>query len=129
MITAGWWKQASRLSVWVNSAWSIFEPEEGVYQFELFDRAIDLAYRHGLKVVLGTPTATPPALLTERYPEVLNVTYEGVTLQHGMRRHYNYSSPKYRELCARIVAQLAAHYGNHPSNRLADRQRAELRDQ
>lgn len=65
-------------------AWSIFEPEEGVYQFELFDRAIDLAYRHGLKVVLGTPTATPPAWLTERYPEVLNVTYEGVTLQHGM---------------------------------------------
>lgn len=95
-------------------AWSIFEPEEGVYQFELFDRAIDLAYRHGLKVVLGTPTATPPAWLTERYPEVLNVTYEGVTLQHGMRRHYNYSSPKYRELCARIAAQLAAHYGNHP---------------
>ncbi|WP_039791355.1 beta-galactosidase, partial [Paenibacillus riograndensis] len=83
-------------------AWSIFEPEEGVFQFELFDKAIDLAHSHGLKVILGTPTATPPAWLTERYPEVLNVTNEGVTLQHGMRRHYNYSSPKYRELCAAI---------------------------
>ncbi|WP_310833112.1 beta-galactosidase [Paenibacillus pedocola] len=95
-------------------AWSIFEPEEGSYQFGLFDRAIDLAHRHGLKVVLGTPTATPPAWLTEKYPEVLNVTYEGVTLQHGMRRHYNYSSPKYRELCAAIVSQMASHYGSHP---------------
>jgi beta-galactosidase len=95
-------------------AWSIFEPEEGEFQFGLFDRAIDLARSYGLKVILGTPTATPPAWLTEQYPEVLNVTYEGVTMQHGMRRHYNYSSPKYRELCARIVTKLAEHYGNHP---------------
>lgn len=95
-------------------AWSIFEPEEGQFQYDLFDRAIDLAHSHGLKVILGTPTATPPAWLTEEYPEVLNVTYEGVTLHHGMRRHYNYSSPKYRELCARIVTKLAEHYGSHP---------------
>ncbi|WP_178021961.1 beta-galactosidase [uncultured Paenibacillus sp.] len=94
-------------------AWSIFEPEEGDYQFGLFDRAIDLAHSHGLKVVLGTPTATPPAWLTERYPEVLNVSYDGATLQHGMRRHYNYSSPKYRELCARIVTRLTEHYANY----------------
>lgn len=96
-------------------AWSIFEPEEGIFQFDLFDRAIDLAHSYGLKVILGTPTATPPAWLTERYPEVLNVTYEGITLYHGMRRHYNYSSPKYRELCARIVEQMAMHYANHPA--------------
>ncbi|MEK4296206.1 MULTISPECIES: beta-galactosidase [Paenibacillus] len=95
-------------------AWSIFEPVQGEFQFGLFDRAIDLAHKHGLQVVLGTPTATPPAWLTHKYPEVLNVTYEGVTLQHGMRRHYNYSSPKYRELCARITEQMAEHYGNHP---------------
>ncbi|NOU82007.1 beta-galactosidase [Paenibacillus sp. LMG 31459] len=95
-------------------AWSVFEPEEGQFQFGLFDRAIDLAHSYGLKVIMGTPTATPPAWLTEQYPEVLNVTHEGVTMQHGMRRHYNYSSPKYRELCARIVTKLAEHYGSHP---------------
>ncbi|UQZ36605.1 beta-galactosidase [Paenibacillus sp. PK3_47] len=95
-------------------AWSIFEPEEGNYQFGLFDRAIDLAHSHGLKVILGTPTATPPAWLTERYPEVLNVTHDGVTLHHGMRRHYNYSSLKYRELCAQIVTRLAEHYADYP---------------
>lgn len=95
-------------------AWSIFEPEEGEFQFSFFDRAIDLAHSHGLKVVLGTPTATPPAWLTERYPEVLNVTYEGFTLHHGLRRHSNYSSPKYRELCAEIVTRLTEHYADHP---------------
>ncbi|WP_214630651.1 beta-galactosidase [Paenibacillus agaridevorans] len=96
-------------------AWSIFEPEEGVFSFELFDRALDLAHKQGLKIILGTPTATPPAWLTQRYPEVLNATFDGVTIQHGLRRHYNYSSTKYRELCAIITRTMAEHYKNHPA--------------
>ena len=96
-------------------AWSIFEPTEGVFSFELFDRAIALAHEHGIKVILGTPTATPPAWLTHKYPEVLNVTREGVRYQHGQRRHYNYNAPIYRELSARIVRRMAEHYGHHPA--------------
>lgn len=96
-------------------AWSIFEPEEGVFSFELFDRALALAHKHGIKVIIGTPTATPPAWLTHKYPEVLNVTQEGVTLQHGLRRHYNYSSQKYRELSAIITRKMAEHYKDHPA--------------
>jgi beta-galactosidase len=96
-------------------AWSIFEPQEGVFEFGLFDRALDLAHKHGLKVILGTPTATPPAWLTHRYPEVLNATVEGVVMQHGLRRHYNYSSPKYRELSAIITRKMAEQYKNHPA--------------
>ncbi|WP_438445963.1 beta-galactosidase [Gorillibacterium sp. sgz5001074] len=95
-------------------AWNVFEPEEGVYDFGLFDRAIALAHRHGLKVILGTPTATPPAWLTHRHPEVLNASKEGVLYRHGMRRHYNYSSPVYREYCARITRSMAEHYADHP---------------
>lgn len=96
-------------------AWSIFEPKEGVFSFELFDRAVALAHEHGLEVILGTPTATPPAWLTHKYPEVLNVTQAGVRYQHGMRRHYNYNAPVYLELSARIVRRLAEHYGRHPA--------------
>jgi beta-galactosidase len=96
-------------------AWSIFEPEEGCFQFDLFDRALDLAHEYGLKVILGTPTATPPAWLSYKYPEVLNVSKEGIVFQHGMRRHYNYSSPIYRKLCARITQEMADHYKNHPA--------------
>lgn len=96
-------------------AWAIFEPEEGVFSFELFDRALDLAHQHGLKVIMGTPTATPPAWLTHKYPEVLNATHDGVTIRHGLRRHYNYSSPKYRELSAIIVRKMAEHFKDHPA--------------
>jgi beta-galactosidase len=96
-------------------AWTIFEPEEGTFSFDLFDQAIDLADAHGLQVILGTPTATPPVWLTHRYPEVLNVTQAGVQYRHGMRRHYTYNAPIYRELSARIVRKLAEHYGDHPA--------------
>ncbi|MFD2611719.1 beta-galactosidase [Paenibacillus gansuensis] len=95
--------------------WAILEPEEGNFRFELFDKAVDLAHEYGLQVILGTPTATPPAWLTEKYPEVLNASREGVLFRHGMRRHYNYSSAKYRELGNRITAKMAERYGNHPA--------------
>ncbi len=96
-------------------AWVIFEPEEGRYSFELFDRFLSLCSEEGIRVILGTPTATPPAWLTEKYPEALNALPDGTLLRHGARRHYNYNSPVYRRLCSRIVEQLAQHYGKHPA--------------
>jgi len=96
-------------------AWTIFEPRDGQFCFDLFDRTLDLAHRHGLRVILGTPTATPPAWLTQRYPEVLNVSREGVRYQHGQRRHYTYNAAIYKELSARLVTALATHYTKHPA--------------
>ena len=82
-------------------AWVIFEPEEGNFSFELFDRFLSLCEEESMKVILGTPTATPPAWLTEKYPEVLNALPDGTLLHHGGRRHYNYNSRVYRKLCSR----------------------------
>ena len=96
-------------------AWAIFEPHEGEFSFGFFDGFLDLCKEVGMKVIFGTPTATPPAWLTEKYPETLNALKDGTLLRHGARRHYNYNSPVYRRLSARIVEQLARHYGQHPS--------------
>ncbi|MEE1110533.1 MAG: DUF4434 domain-containing protein, partial [Lachnospiraceae bacterium] len=95
-------------------AWTIFEPVEGTFSFDFFDEFLAVAEEEGIKVIFGTPSATPPAWLTEKYPEVLNARKDGVLLRHGGRRHYNYNSPVYRKLTARIVEQLARHYGQHP---------------
>lgn len=96
-------------------AWSKFEPTENVFTFDFFDGFLELAECMGMQVIFGTPTATPPAWLTEKYPEALNCTLEGVQFRHGERRHTNYNSPKYQQLSARIVEKLAEHYGNHPA--------------
>ncbi|MBL8966054.1 MAG: beta-galactosidase, partial [Spirochaetaceae bacterium] len=46
-------------------AWVLVEPEKGRYDFSLFERAIAVAASRGLKVILGTPTATFPAWLLD----------------------------------------------------------------
>lgn len=96
-------------------AWTIFEPEEGVFSFDFFDRFIEAARRHGLRVILGTPTATPPAWASHDYPEILNADISGTLYRHGARRHYNYNSVKYLQLTREIVTQLARHYGHNPA--------------
>lgn len=96
-------------------SWTLVEPQEGVYTFDLFDRFLDLAEKMGMQVIMGTPTATPPAWLTKKYPEVLNTDKNGVPFFHGGRRHYNYNSPKYQELSAKITEQYAKHYASHPA--------------
>lgn len=95
--------------------WSLFERTEGVFTPDYFDPFLDLCKKLGMKVIFGTPSATPPAWLTETYPETLNCDITGVKYRHGMRRHYNYNSPVYREKCAIIVEKIAQHYGKHPA--------------
>ena len=36
-------------------AWAMMEPEEGKYDFEWLDRAVSLAEKYGLKVIMCTP--------------------------------------------------------------------------
>lgn len=96
-------------------AWSRIEPTEGNYTFDFFDRFLEVVRETGMKVIFCTPTATPPAWLTEKYPEVLNRTIEGILYRHGGRRHYNYNSPVYRDFTAAIVEKIAQHYAPHPN--------------
>ena len=96
-------------------AWSKIEPREGEFDYSFFDRFLDLTDRMGMQVIFGTPTATPPAWLTTKYPEVLNARQDGVLYRHGARRHYNYNSPVYQELSKRIVEKAAAHYAGRKS--------------
>ena len=96
-------------------AWSLFEPQEGTFCFDLFDRFLALCEKAGMQVIFGTPTATPPAWLTHKYPEVLNCRIDGAPYRHGLRRHYNYNAPVYLEKCARITEKLAERYGKHPA--------------
>lgn len=96
-------------------AWNKFEPVEGQFTFEFFDRFMNVVSQTSMKVIFCTPTATPPAWASHDYPEILNGLKDGTLFRHGHRRHYNYNSPKYQELTRIIVAKIAEHYGQHPS--------------
>ncbi|MBM3187607.1 MAG: beta-galactosidase [Chloroflexi bacterium] len=91
-------------------AWAQLEPAEDAYEFGWLDEAIALLSRHGIATVLGTPTATPPAWLCQRYPEVMRWDRDGRRVTFGMRRQYCPTSPTYREHTRRIVAAMAERY-------------------
>jgi beta-galactosidase len=91
-------------------AWALLEPQEGKFDFALFDRAIAILAKHNVKVIFGTPTATPPKWLTQTYPETLHVFLDGRKADDQSRRHICYNSPAYRRFSKRIVEQLVKHY-------------------
>jgi beta-galactosidase len=93
-------------------AWAQIEPTEGVYDFKWLDKAVELAGKNNLKVIMCTPSATPPVWLTRKYPEILVEKPNGQTAMHGTRVHYSWSSAKYQELTRKVVEAMTKHYAN-----------------
>jgi beta-galactosidase len=96
-------------------AWSRIEPAAGNFVWDWLDRAVDTLYRHGLGIIIGTPTATPPKWLVDQMPDMLAIDEQGRTRKFGSRRHYCFSHMGYRQAASRIVAAMAERYGSHPA--------------
>ncbi len=116
-----WQQDAERMVeaglTWVRIgefAWSRIEPTPGDLQWEWLDRAIDVLGKAGLKVVLGTPTATPPRWVLDKHPDMLAIDENGNPRKFGSRRHYCFSHKGYLEECRRIVTLVAERYGPNP---------------
>jgi len=104
----------------INSAtlgvfsWSVYEPSEGVYNFDWLVDVMDNLYKNGIYTILATPSGARPAWLDEKYPEVLRVDNYGHRQHHGFRHNHCMSSPVYREKTDNIIRKLAGHAGKHP---------------
>ena len=96
-------------------AWSRIEPKAGRYEWDWLDQAIETLSAAGLKIILGTPTATPPKWLVDQMPDMVAIDEHGRPRGFGSRRHYCFSHAGYREECKRIVTAMAERYGEHPA--------------
>lgn len=96
-------------------AWSRMEPTEGQYEMDWLVRAVRLAGKYGMKVVIGTPTDTPPAWMTQKYPDTLQVDGSGKRLGHGGRRQFSISSQRYRAFARTIVTKMAEALKDEPN--------------
>lgn len=92
-------------------AWAKMEPEEGVFDFTWLDEAVRMAEQHGMEVILGTPTAGPPAWLMEKYPDIYPRDFQGLVRGFGTRRHYCFNNPSFHRYTEIIVRAMAARYG------------------
>ena len=93
-------------------AWSTMEPKEGDYQLDWLEHAVRLAEKHHIAVVLGTPSAAPPAWLTQKYPETMRTKEDGRKDEHGNRQQFDWSNAKYRELAGKMAAKMAERFGH-----------------
>src|SRR5918911_42261 len=96
-------------------AWAMMEPEEGRFDFAWLDRAVALAARHHLRVVLCTPTPIPPAWFGAKYPEGYLVGADGRRREHGSRGNNALADPNYLRLSERVITEMARRYGHNPA--------------
>ena len=96
-------------------AWSLLEPEEGVYNFEWLDTIMDKLHANGISAILATPSGARPPWLAQKYPEVLRVEETGIRNEFGVRHNHCLTSPVYREKVRNINRMLAERYKNHPA--------------
>ena len=127
-----WWADDARRMrelgiAWVRIAefaWAVIEPEPGRLEWGWLDRAIAALHAEGLKVVLGTPTATPPKWLVDKHPDMLAVDAQG-----RERRESQPAGPLPPPACPSLRAELcgererSAHGGVQLPSRCVSRAR------
>lgn len=96
-------------------SWSLLEREEGQFDFSWLDRVLEILHEHGIGVALATATASPPAWLSKKYPEILAVQENGVPYQVGSRQQYSPNSKRFKLAIRRLVEELAERYKHHPA--------------
>lgn len=102
-----------------ESTWGTMEPKRGTFDFHHIDRALEAAQRHGLKVIVGTPTYAIPAWMAKACPEVLIVpepamVKNGPVLDngaelYGRRQNMDIGHPYYLECAEEMIRALLEH--------------------
>lgn len=98
-----------------ESTWSLFEPQDGVFEFAWMDRIIESLHKAGIKVILGTPTYSIPSWMAQKHPEILSKRWDGVQEHYGIRQNMDIYNPTYRKYCERIIRKMMEHFAKHPA--------------
>jgi beta-galactosidase len=98
----------------MENAWAVIQPKEDVFDFSLFDEAVEVFTRHQIHIVLGTPTATIPAWLYVKDPDLVQVHPDGIRKDFGTRRIACMNSTTYLNAMRQCIRQIGTHFGNNP---------------
>jgi len=96
-------------------SWGLWEPEDGKFAFAWMDRAVEKLHAAGIRVIMGTPTASIPAWLYKEHPEIVVTRLGGQYLYFGYRQNSDLSNPTYRFYCERVTRKILEHYKNNPA--------------
>ena len=97
-----------------ESTWGTLEPQPGVFDFSHVDRMLAAMHRHGIKVIVGTPTYAIPTWLARQHPDVLATTPQG-RMPYGPRQNMDITNPDFRAAAERVIVALIDHVRDHPA--------------
>jgi len=105
-----------------ESTWSLWEPEDGQFDYAWMDRTVDAMGKAGIKVIMGTPTYSIPAWMAHQHPEILAERIPAgqfggkpIASTYGIRQNMDTDSPAYRFYAERLIRHIVAHYKDNPT--------------
>lgn len=98
-----------------ESTWSLWEPEDGKFEYAWMDRVVDAMGKAGIKVIMGTPTYSIPTWMYHEHPEILARPLGGAKTFYGMRQNMDTDSPAFRFYAQRLIRNLVEHYRDNPN--------------
>lgn len=98
-----------------ESTWSLWEPEDGRFEYAWMDRVVDAMGKAGIKVIMGTPTYSIPTWMYQEHPEILARPLHGGEVSYGMRQNMDTDSPAFRFYAQRLIRNMVEHYKNNPN--------------
>ncbi len=116
---ARWMREAGmNLARLGDFAWGRLEPRPGEFAFEWLAGALDLLHAQGIRALLATPTAGPPAWLAgfDRPEDDCRMVYEeGGPWEFGGRSMTCVNHPRFQHAAERIAGAMAARFKDHPA--------------
>ncbi len=94
--------------------WVRIQPREGEYDWGFVDTIVEMLAANDIYLDLATPTASPPAWMSHRYPEILPVDDKGIRMAYGSRQTFCPTNATFRAFCRDISERMAQRYGKHP---------------
>lgn len=88
-----------------ESTWSTWEPRDGVFDFTHLHRMLSCSKKHGIQVIVGTPTYAVPTWLARKYPDIITETHDGPG-RYGHRQNMDIAHPMYLKHAERIIRRL-----------------------
>lgn len=96
-------------------SWASIEKEDGKFDFSWMDKIVQKLSAAKISIDMATGTASPPAWLARKHPEMLATTDSGVSFNHGGRQHYSPASAAYKQYSHRYLEKILDRYAGHSS--------------
>ncbi len=93
-----------------ESTWSLWEPEDGRFEFAWMDRIVDRLAKAHIRVIMGTPTYSIPPWMFKEHPEILVTHMNGQKATYGLRQNMDVTNPDFLRYSERVIRKIGEHY-------------------